>query len=398
MNISLLKNPLQEYAWGSRTFIPELLGRAAVQEKPLAEMWMGAHPKAPSSVFVEDRWTSLLDLIRRNPEEILGQDFAERFSNTLPVLFKVIAADRPLSLQAHPSLSQAREGYLRENKKGVPPGDSHRNYIDLNHKPEIFTPLCPSWVLAGFRPVSEILELFHTVPMTTLESELGTLRCHPDQDGLRTFFHALMTLEEKKRIRVIAEVLHHTGTALSDHPINRWLTELNREYPGDVGALSPLLLNLIELQPGQAVYTPPGELHAYLRGAGIELMANSDNVLRGGLTTKHMDVPELMSVLTFQGGQKEVIEPYPVTEAESVYPTPAAEFSLHVLRLRRGTMERCAIQGVEILLCTTGEVRLSSEKNRMILEKGDSVIVPARVHGYTVEGSGTVYKATVPGG
>ena len=197
--ISLLKNSIQEYDWGSKTAIPELLGQAAPAEKPQAELWMGAHPKAPSRVYCDGVWRSLIEVIAENPEEVLGRETAHKFSNGLPFLFKVLAAAKPLSIQAHPNQGQAKEGFLRENEIGIPLGAVKRNYRDQNHKPEIICALTPFWALNGFRQVKEILRLLGEIQVPPLVEALSFLKNHSNRQELKGFFYHLMTVEKNKQ-------------------------------------------------------------------------------------------------------------------------------------------------------------------------------------------------------
>lgn len=397
MNISILKNIVQEYAWGSKTSIPELLGKPSPSEKPQAEMWMGAHPKASSKVIANGDWTPLTEVIQKNPEAILGKKVAEKFSGTLPFLFKVLAADRPLSIQAHPNLSQARKGFEKENIQGIPMKSFIRNYRDNNHKPELICALTPFSALNGFRPIPEILELTHTLCSTTLDPELTALQNSPDSNGLKYFFQDLMAMPVTRQKEVIAGAVEIASGIAGMEPAWEWIIKLHQEYPEDIGVISPLFLNLVELQPGQAMYLPAGELHSYLKGTGTELMANSDNVIRGGLTSKHVDVQELVSILTFKHGKPDIIEAMPINHFEYGYMTPASEFVLSVIRLNNEMFESSKKRSVEILLCTGGEAEITENDKELSFKKGDSVIVPASAETYNIKGNATICKAGVPG-
>ncbi len=399
--ISILKNTIQEYTWGSFTAIPELLNRQGPHDRPRAELWMGAHPKAPSMVKCEDNWISLSELIEKNPEEILGKGVARRFKNRLPYLFKVLAAAKPLSIQAHPSLSQAKEGFKRENELGIPLNDPNRNYKDENHKPECICALTRFWALNGFRKITYIISLMEKVCPDSLSSELNDLGASPNSRGLKDFFNSLMTMDEERKEHVIGDAIARAQKISEDDPVFRWMIDLHEEYPGDVGVLSPLFLNLICLDKGQAMFLPVGEPHAYLGGVGIELMANSDNVLRGGLTPKHVDVPELLRVLNFKENEIKILLPEKRSETEKVYFTHAEEFVLSVISTRKGMLHKSSInKSVEILICTDGNAKITDfgKDDKMIVTKGMSIIIPAAVEKYTIEGEATLYKAAVPDG
>lgn len=396
--ISIMKNTVQDYAWGSYTAIPEILGQKAV-DKPQAELWMGAHPKAPSKVQCNGEWMSLLKLIETNPEDILGERASKAFNNSLPFLFKVLAAAKPLSIQAHPSRDQAKEGFERENRIGIPFDAPHRNYRDPNHKPECICALTPFWALNGFRKISEMVSLFRKVNPKGLEEGVEALLKQPDSRGLKEFFRTLMTMDKERQKQIVDDAVKKAHLVSNDDFCFQWILKLHQEYPSDIGVLSPLFLNLVCLSPGQAMFLPAGELHAYLDGVGIELMSNSDNVLRGGLTPKHVDVKELMAVLTFGERSVEVIETEEQSETERVYPTRAEEFVLSVIALRRGLSHISGEnRSVEILLCTDGKATINEygKNDAITIVRGNSVVVPASIPKYNIEGDAVFYKAAVP--
>jgi mannose-6-phosphate isomerase len=397
--IALLKNTVQEYAWGSRTAIAELLGQSGPAEQPQAELWMGAHPKAPSLVLCDGRWRPLLEMLEENPEEVLGKGVAEHFSARLPFLFKVLAAAKPLSIQAHPNRVQARQGFARENGAGIPLDAPHRNYKDDNHKPEIICALTPFWALNGFRKTTDIISLLQELQVRSLEEEIGILQGQPNREGLRKFFHQVITLEKQRQIQVLGEALASAEASADHAPVSEWMIELNQQYPGDIGVLFVALLNLIRLEPGEAMYLPAGELHAYLEGVGVELMANSDNVLRGGLTPKHMDVPELLDLLNFTQGEIDVLRPQRVASGEAVYQTPAEEFVLSVISIEEASPFRSKTnRSVEIMICTEGQAEIKdlSDETSTRLTRGTSIIIPAAVDRYQIAGNATLFKAAVP--
>ena len=265
-----LHNTVQEYAWGSRSSIPELLNRPSPAERPQAELWMGAHPKAPSRVLsAEGGEISLAELIARDPVSVLGRGVAEKFANRLPFLFKVLAAARPLSIQAHPNLEQARTGFRKENESGIPLDAFQRNYRDDNHKPEAISALTPFWALNGFRRIPEMIELLGSVGFSSIGKLVAAFQGNPSEAGLKAFFAALMALDRETRERAIREALgwaegrldeqsreqlHERsqprggsvpGIAVPRVAVPRWLLRLADLYPGDIGVLSPLLLNLL---------------------------------------------------------------------------------------------------------------------------------------------------------
>ncbi|PTL81027.1 mannose-6-phosphate isomerase, class I [Vitiosangium sp. GDMCC 1.1324] len=396
--MDLLDNVIQPYAWGSRTAIAELLGQPSPSTSCQAELWLGAHPGGPSRVRRGSGEQTLLETIRSAPERELGEVVARRFGQDLPFLLKVLAAETPLSLQTHPSLSQAREGYARENALGVPLGAPHRNYKDANHKPELICALTPFDALCGFRRADETLALFDLLGLGALEPLLAPLRASPDAQGIARLFEALMTSPREQRGPLVGAVVSACAArAGQGGPFAeelRWAVRLGELYPGDPGVIGALLLNLVRLQPGEAIYLSAGNLHAYLHGVGVEIMANSDNVLRGGCTPKHVDVPELLRVLDFRCGPIGKVQAQSSDGVEYVYPTPTEEFRLSRLELRPGVSPRPARRGPEILLCTRGAARLSIGGEVLPLPRGSSVFVSASDGAYTLEGDGVVFRAT----
>ena len=397
--ISLMKNIVQEYAWGSYTAIPELLGNVSPAKTPQAELWMGAHLKAPSMVKCDGNWKSLLELIEKNPHDILGEKVAEKFDNSLPYLFKVLAAAKPLSIQAHPSRDQAKRGFERENRVGIPLDAYNRNYKDDNHKPECICALSLLWALNGFRKISDIVGLMEKICPKGLKNELDNLRGEPNSLGLKNFFKAMMTMDRDRQKQIIADAITNAQKFIDDDQAYKWMIDLHREYPADIGVFSPVLLNLICLKPGQAMFLKAGELHAYIDGVGIEIMANSDNVLRGGLTPKHVDVPELLKALNFEEREVDILRQEESNNYESIYSSSAEEFILSVISVKEGIIYNSPLdRSVEILLCTDGNATVfeSGENEKIDIAGGRSVIIPAIVEKYSIEGNATLYKAAVP--
>jgi mannose-6-phosphate isomerase len=397
--IGLLKNTIQEYAWGSKNAIPGLLGQRNPGNKPQAELWMGAHPKAPSLVQYHGQWVSLPDLINKNPLDVLGKNAARNFNNKLPYLFKVLAAAKPLSIQAHPNVHQAREGFESENAQGIPLDAPYRNYRDANHKPECICALTQFWALSRFRRISGILSYLKKVCAHGLDAEINDLKQQPTSDGLKRFYTALMTMDADRQNRIIAQALEQAQRLETEDPVFNWMLKIGSDYPNDIGVLAPILLNLVCLEPGQALFLDAGELHAYLEGLGIELMANSDNVLRGGLTPKHVDVPELLRVLKFEDQDVTFLKPQELVPNEFIYPSPVEEFELSAITLNSGAQYQSPAQrSVEILLCTRGTVTLTDygSQSETQLQQGIAALIPAAVERYAIRGEGTCYKAAVP--
>ena len=397
--IRRLKNPVQKYAWGSPTAIPRLLGQDNPDNEPWAELWIGAHPKAPSLAATEKGWESLQTVIQKDPVGMLGQRVSRQFGGRLPFLFKVLAAAAPLSIQAHPNKIQAEKGFAEENRLGIPMDAPNRNYRDDNHKPECICAVEPFLALCGFRRVPDILAYMEPLRIEELAAPLSILRQHPNRNGLGGFYQALMTLSPGVRRRLVSKAVEGSEKLAGEDPAYGWVIRLDAAYPEDIGALSPLMLNLVRLEPGQALFLPAGELHAYLEGVGIELMANSDNVLRGGLTPKHVDASELMSVLNFEQRDIRILSPRIVSAVENVYPTPAGEFQLSVIHLSAKDGESTfKSEGLQILLCVEGGATFTSpgQEGELKVEKGEAMLVPADVDAYRIRGHADFYKASIP--
>ena len=396
--IKVLTNVIHEYAWGSYTAIPDLLGLKTPSDKPMAELWMGAHPKSPSKLNVNGDIITLAQLIKENPEDTLGKNAYDKFGSSLPYLFKVLAAGKPLSIQAHPDKYQAKEGFLRENRLAIPIDAGKRNYRDANHKPECICALTEFWGLCGFRRIQDTLSYLADVCPKSLKKERDELRRRPDGSGLKGFFSAIMTLSEKGQKDAVEEAVEHSQRLGAKEPVYEWIEKLYHDYGCDIGVLSPIFLNLICLKPGEALFLNAGELHAYLNGTGIELMANSDNVLRGGLTPKHVDVPELIKILTFEEKELDVIVPEAVSPFEKVYPRKADEFVLSAISIKPGqTYTASSNRTAEILLCISGNAIIREEDGTAAIDlnQGTSVFVPAAAGRYTIQGEAKIYKAAI---
>ncbi|MFF4852443.1 mannose-6-phosphate isomerase, class I [Streptomyces sp. NPDC001194] len=380
-----LTNTIRPYAWGSTTAIPGLLGVEPTGE-PQAEMWMGAHPGAPSRLDRGAGVTTLADVIAADPERELGAAAVTKFGPRLPFLLKLLAAGAPLSLQVHPDLEQAEAGYADEEHRRIPADAPHRNYKDPNHKPEMICALTPFDGLCGFRPPLDAAELLEGLGVDSLKPYADLLRAHPQEAALREMLTAVLTADRAEMARTVAEA----GAAIERlaGPYAPYAS-LVHHYPGDPGVIAAMLLNHVRLQPGEAMFLGAGVPHAYLDGLGVELLANSDNVLRAGLTPKHVDVPELLKIVRFEPGDPAVQRPE--GNGEEVYESPVDEFRLSRFALAPGAAPHLLPDAApQILLCTAGRPKAGE----LTLSPGESVFVPA---GEKVElsGIGTVFRATV---
>lgn len=384
--MELLRNAVRPYAWGSRTAIAELVGRRVPAPHPEAELWMGAHPGDPSYLVGPDgAESSLLGALEADPEHHLGPGCVDRWGNQLPFLMKVLAADEPLSLQAHPSPDQAREGFAREELAGIARAATNRNYPDPTAKPELICALTEFHALAGFRDAHRTVRLLEALDVPNLRAHGELLSGQPDADGMRALFTTWITLPEPYLRELMPALLDACVRHLRERgefAIEcRTVLELGEAYPNDAGVLASLLLNRIVLQPGEAIFLPAGNLHAYLRGTGVEILANSDNILRCGLTPKHVDVPELLRVLDFGCGDMRVLKGDARDGNLTVYPTTADEFEL--ARLDWTPSEPSGVRldsaGPQVALCTRGRVRLRPVDggSELELDRGQSVWLAA---------------------
>jgi mannose-6-phosphate isomerase len=405
-SIVKLDSPVLQYPWGSKTAFSRILGLANPGFRPQAELWMGAHPKAPSQALWDGAWVPLDRLIERHPREILGAA-AERFDGKLPFLFKVLAAGEPLSIQAHPNRDQARRGFRREETQGIPRDGETRNYRDENHKPECLLALEPFEGLCGFREPARIRTLLGALAPRGLAPALEALETRETAAGLKAMLGRLLALNPERRRAALDEARGRLERVEGEvgECIARLFERFDPPPPGaqpDIGILAPAWLNLFRLKPGQAIFLPAGVMHAYLSGAGLEIMANSDNVVRGGLTTKHVDIPELLEILEFVAAPPRAIEPRAGLPGETLYPVPAEEFALSAIRVRAdaGYSSR-SDRRVEILLCTEGRCAFfQAAEDRPVLEiaRGEACLVPAAAPAYRIKGDAVLYRATVGGG
>ena len=358
-----ITNTPRDYAWGSDGAISELLGQPA-SGRAEAELWLGAHEGSPSRV--EGTTQTLIDVV----------------GGRLPFLLKVLAAKSSLSLQAHPTMEQAAAGFARENALGIPLDAPDRNYRDAFHKPELIYALEDGFqALCGFRSADDIRATFQTL----LPESRGLLDRLAGDDAIRDVFRWLITRGEGVD-DLVAAVVRAAGTRTDLGTVGF----LSRSFPGDPGIVISLMLNEVTLAKGEVLYLPAGNIHAYLRGIGIELMASSDNVLRGGLTPKHIDVPELLSVLDFR--------PVPVPYLEAEHPEPGVavfrpdvpDFVLVVIE-DGGSV---ALDGPAIALCTAGSLTVAGAHSRSELPRGGALYLTADEGTVSFAGSGTVFVAT----
>jgi mannose-6-phosphate isomerase len=388
-----LHNAIREYAWGSVRAIPDLLGREPTG-RPAAELWMGAHPDEPSRWAEHPDRPALDELIAQDPRRWLGEANLAAFGPRLPFLMKVLAAERALSMQVHPSRAQAEAGFAAEEAGGARRGSAGRNYCDANHKPELAYALTEFEAFCGFRPVPATVGLLEALAVPELAGYLPLLA---GQDGLRATFTTLLSLSGQARERLVeATVAGCRRLAAQDSP---WAAAARasvlaaEDFPGDVGAVLALLLNYVRLAPGEAIYLGAGTVHAYLRGMCIEILANSDNVLRCGLTPKHVDIPDLLRVADFSTLAEPRWQPSRPAEGRRIFEVPVPDFRLSVLELAAGAVCLQPADGPHLVLSGDGPVTVECGPECRTISRWESVYVAPGEPACTLSGSGQVFIA-----
>jgi mannose-6-phosphate isomerase len=382
-----LQNTIRDYAWGSPTAIPELTG-VEPDGRPQAELWMGAHESAPS---VLPSGESLYDVVSAAPADVLGPETAERFDGRFPFLAKLLAAAQPLSIQAHPSPRQAVDGYARDEAAGIPRDAADRNYKDAWPKPEILIALGPFDALVGFRPLEATVALLDALAPVGFEECTNLLRNGKLQDT----FTQIMS-NDRDTIRPLVAALGEACARYSGEAFElerETLAKLCADFPDDPGVLAALLLNRVRLERFEAVYLPAGNVHAYLHGLGFEVMANSDNVLRGGLTSKHIDVPELVSVVDFEPLADPVLTATPVGDGISSYETGCEYYAIRRVDLD-GDERTVAGEGPRIVCCVAGSVEVGTGPDAgsaVRLSAGQSAFAAGPEGPCSLRGSGTAF-------
>lgn len=375
-----IANHALSYAWGSRTLISDYFGIPS-NNQPMAEIWFGTHPGSPA-------------VLADNPTQTLAEHLG---GHKLAFLLKILAADQPLSIQAHPTSQQALEGFARENAQGIPIGSSSRNYKDDSHKPEVIVALSDFEALCGFKPVEKIDQL-----LEDMETHSGV------SEGFRNISASWRQLLKQPNglQKVFSDISHRRSnfdgfaaelTTMADFDSRFALAErLNLLYPGDPGVMLAMLMNHVHLEPGEALFLPAGNIHAYLSGLGIELMAASDNVLRGGLTQKHIDVNELERVVSFTAGEIPLIKPKALTAGLVQYECDTDDFLLYRAEPSgEHLMADMNLPGEAVILCTAGEIAVStSQDERLVLRRGEAAYLSAEAKFFSLTGAGTAFLAT----
>ncbi|NSL86465.1 mannose-6-phosphate isomerase, class I [Chitinophaga sp. Mgbs1] len=399
MKLFRLDGKVQHYAWGGYQYIPSLLG-IAPSEKPSAEYWMGAHPSAPSVITTGNGPVPFNELIQQQPAEIVGPQVWGQFKE-LPYLFKILDVKDMLSIQVHPTKAEAEKGFARENAAGIPLNAPNRNYKDDNHKPEIMVALSEFWLLHGFLPQEQLSQVLKTIP------EFTSLSGIYEKEGYYGLYKSVMEMPQalvNMILRPLTDRMlpsYQAGTLPKSDP-GFWAARAVLNDPEsaekiDRGIFSIYFFNIMQVQPGQAVFQDAGIPHAYLEGQNVELMANSDNVLRGGLTPKHVDVPELLKHTRFEGVHPNILQGDNISGGlEKIYPTPAPDFVVSRINLQPGQVYTYTAKAAEIMIVISGNATIKGS-DTLSLEKGQCVMAAyGETYEITTSGNVELYKATVP--
>ncbi|MBY7845264.1 mannose-6-phosphate isomerase, class I [Vibrio fluvialis] len=386
-----MDNKIQNYDWGSRTAIHDLFGFANEAQQPQAEVWMGTHPNGCSIVKQGSTNVSLSELIEQDPPAFLSQSTSKAFGD-LPFLFKILAADKALSIQVHPNKQDAELGYAKEQELGVPLSAFNRNYKDANHKPELVYALTEYQAMNGFRPFDEIITEFRLCDIPEVNGYLDQFERNPNQDGLCHFFVEILSMKEASKLNAVDHLLSYAAMNQA-RPVYALILDLAEQYPNDVGLFAPLLLNVITLKPGEAMFLCARTPHAYIKGTGLEIMANSDNVLRAGLTPKHMDVEELVKCTDFIPKPiNTLLTQAEINGSEHHFPVSVQDFKFSIFQAPKE--QRVEMTSAEILMPIDADVALLAQSGEtLVLGKGQSAFIPAYVGNYTISCEGRVARA-----
>ncbi|HEX8330989.1 MAG TPA: mannose-6-phosphate isomerase, class I [Segetibacter sp.] len=391
-NILKLKGKVQHYAWGGHDFLPSLLDIKNDEQKPFAEYWMGAHSSASAEVEVDGNFKNLNELVLRDPNLYIGENVNNKFGE-LPFLFKILDVEEMLSIQVHPTKEEAIKGFEAEEIAGIAIDDPQRNYKDRNHKPEVMVALSDFWLLHGFKKEEELKALLQQVP------EFNVF--YPDfvEQGYYGLYKEVMEMSQEKVDDILLRLVKRnlSETAPSKLSAAYWVQKLytNKNIDHiDRGVFSIYFFNIVQLSPGEGIFQGAGVPHAYLEGQNVELMANSDNVLRGGLTTKHVDVKELLKHTLFEAVEPKILKGDLNNKIEWNYPCPVDDFGISAFQLNRGQEYSFTSFSGEIYLVISGTIATSSTQS---FSKGESFyVLPQTNYSFTAVTDCLLYKAFVP--
>jgi mannose-6-phosphate isomerase len=393
-----LKGKVQHYAWGGYEFIPDWLGIANTEHKPFAEYWMGAHPSASSDIVTPNGTLSLNELVKGFPEITIGNKAQKQFGE-LPYLFKILDVREMLSIQVHPTKEEAIKGFEEEEAKGIPIGAATRNYKDKNHKPEVMVALSEFWLLHGFLQQDSLKKVLQSVP--EFESLIPLFK----NDDYKNLYQHVMEMPQDTVNTLLAslvqrELQRKESNELSKDQPGWWVAKLFEHETSigniDRGVFSIYFFNIVKVNPGEAIFQGAGIPHAYLEGQNVELMANSDNVLRGGLTPKHVDVPELLKHTVFKGIAPNILTGEEKKKGEKNYPCPVEDFGISKIEMHSSQTYSSTASSLEIIVVIDGEMNISGTNN-LHLKKGEAAAILAGENYNISTPSGVMaYKAFVP--
>ncbi len=401
MSVYKLKGVVQHYAWGGTRFIPNLLAIENKAKKPFAELWMGTHIKGPASVQTIEGEILLGHLIKKAPRKKLGQRVAVNFNKKLPFLFKVLDVNSMLSIQSHPTKKAAEIGFAKENLTNIAVIASNRTYRDDNHKPEVMVALTDFWLLHGFKSIKEIRAVLAIPEFTSLQTIFS------EKGDIFQLYKAIMEMPQKEVNQLLAPLwqrlqVDFKAGKLAKATADYWAAQAFEEYTidgnFDRGIFSIYLFNLVNIKKGEGIFQAAGIPHAYLEGVNMELMANSDNVFRGGLTQKHIDVPELLTHLVFDEINPKILKGTKVSEVEKIFKTPAPDFELSEITLHKNQVYRSTqTTSAETLIIMEGAAIINFDDKSLSFSKGESFFVEANT-AYTIKTTDTclLFKAKVP--
>lgn len=375
-----LTGQVQHYAWGGKNYIASLIGLNSAKDQPCAEWWLGAHPSAPSEIENVTGKQSLIEFLSQNPTA-LGQASRQQFGYELPYLLKILDVEKPLSIQLHPTKAQAEKGFEAENAKGVALTDGRRTYKDRNHKPEMMIALSDFWLLHGFKTKSQILATLNARPsLQPLAEKLG-------KQSLAEFYADVMLAKQSTLANWLLPIIeankqpYKNGELMLDNP-DYWVLytmEAMAILPEklDAGLVCFYLFNIVQLKEGEGIFQDAGIPHAYLRGQNVELMACSDNVIRGGLTPKYVDIVELLKIVDCREVTPQIISAAPQNQSEFTYKTPVKDFALAQIRVEPEQHTKVNLQSAGILLVMQGELKIQEKSTALTLKQGESAFITA---------------------
>jgi len=400
MSIYKLNGVVQHYAWGGTQFIPQLLNTTNDAQRPYAELWMGTHVKGPAKVVLNEKEILLEQLIKKAPVQKLGNKVAADFDNRLPFLFKVLDVNSMLSIQSHPTKKAAEIGFAKESKTNIAVTAPNRTYRDDNHKPEVMVALTDFWLLHGFKSLNGIQEVL-AMP------EFKPLATHFAEGKIFDLYKVIMELPQREVDNLLAPLWKRLQPVFKKGQLEKtsadyWAAQAFEEYTidghYDRGIFSIYLFNLVHIKKGDGIFQAAGIPHAYLEGVNMELMANSDNVFRGGLTQKHIDVPELLKHLVFDSITPQILTGISVSDVEKVFKTPAPDFELREINLvKNKTYRSTQTTSAETLIVMEGAATINFDGQSLSFRKGESFFVEAHTK-YTIisDIKCVLYKAKVP--